>query len=84
MKIAKIEDAKRVLEPLISKTPLVHATKIHDNLWIKAENLQGTGAFKLRGAYYKLSNLNEEEKAKILQSMGGKSYGGGKYGTENS
>ena len=64
MKIAKIEDAKRVLEPIISKTPLVHATKIHDNLWIKAENLQGTGAFKLRGAYYKLSNLNEEEKAK--------------------
>ena len=51
MKIAKIEDAKRVLEPIISKTPLVHATKIHDNLWIKAENLQGTGAFKLRGAY---------------------------------
>ena len=43
MKIAKIEDAKRVLEPIISKTPLVHATKIHDNLWIKAENLQGTG-----------------------------------------
>ena len=77
MKIAKIEDAKRVLEPIISKTPLVHATKIHDNLWIKAENLQGTGAFKLRGAYYKLSNLNEEEKAKgvIAASAGNHAQG---------
>lgn len=62
MNIAKIIDAKEVLKGIISKTPLVHAGKIHDNLWIKAENLQGTGAFKLRGAYYKLSQLNEEEK----------------------
>ena len=39
----------------ISKTPIVHAGKIHENLYIKSENLQGTGAFKLRGAYFKLS-----------------------------
>ena len=55
MQISDIYDAKEVLKDVISKTPIVHATKIHENLWIKAENLQGTGAFKLRGAYNKLS-----------------------------
>ena len=77
MEISKIEDAKRVLEPVISKTPLVHASKIHNNLWIKAENLQGTGAFKLRGAYYKLSNLTQEEREKgvIAASAGNHAQG---------
>ena len=77
MKISKVEEAKRVLEPIISKTPIVHADKIHDNLWIKAENLQGTGAFKLRGAYYKLSNLTKEEKDKgvIAASAGNHAQG---------
>lgn len=54
MDISNIYDAKEVLKDVISKTPLVHADKLHENLWIKAENLQGTGAFKLRGAYHKL------------------------------
>ena len=62
MKLDRIQKAKEVLEPIISKTPIVHAGKIHENLYIKSENLQGTGAFKLRGAYFKLSNLSEEEK----------------------
>lgn len=77
MEFAKIEDAKRVLEDIVSKTPVVHASKIHDNLWIKAESLQGTGAFKLRGAYYKLTQLSEEEKAKgvIAASAGNHAQG---------
>lgn len=77
MNISKIVDAKEVLKGIISKTPLVHADKIHDNLWIKAENLQGTGAFKLRGAYYKLSQLNEEEKSRgvIAASAGNHAQG---------
>lgn len=77
MNIAKIYDAKDVIKDVISKTPLVHADKIHENLWIKAENLQGTGAFKLRGAYYKLSCLSEEEKARgvIAASAGNHAQG---------
>lgn len=77
MDISKIYDARDVVKDVISKTPLVHATKIHDNLWIKAENLQGTGAFKLRGAYNKLSNLTEEEKEKgvIAASAGNHAQG---------
>jgi threonine dehydratase len=34
------------------------------DLWLKTENLQTTGSFKLRGAYYKMSLLSDEEKAK--------------------
>lgn len=77
MNFEKIENAKKVLEPIISKTPIVHASKIHDNLYIKAENLQGTGAFKLRGAYYKLSNLTQEERARgvIAASAGNHAQG---------
>lgn len=77
MDVTRIEDAKVVLNDITSKTPIVHATKIHDSLWIKAENLQGTGAFKLRGAYYKLSKLSEEEKAKgvIAASAGNHAQG---------
>lgn len=57
-----IEEAQRVLQPIISRTPLVRADKIQEHLWIKAESLQLTGAFKLRGAYYRLSKLSEEQK----------------------
>ena len=77
MKLDRIQKAKEVLEPIISKTPIVHAGKIHENLYIKSENLQGTGAFKLRGAYFKLSNLSEEEKKKgvIAASAGNHAQG---------
>jgi threonine dehydratase len=40
------------------------APAIGSNIYIKAENLQLTGAFKLRGAYYKISTLTDEEKAR--------------------
>lgn len=77
MDISKIVEAKEILKDIISKTPLVHADKIHDNLWIKSENLQRTGAFKLRGAYYKLSQLNDEEKRRgvVAASAGNHAQG---------
>ncbi len=77
MRISDIYDAKEVLQDVISKTPIVHATKIHENLWIKAENLQGTGAFKLRGAYNKLASLTPEEREKgvIAASAGNHAQG---------
>lgn len=77
MKFERIEEAKSVLDPIISKTPIVHASKIHENVYIKAENLQGTGAFKLRGAYFKLANLSDEEKARgvIAASAGNHAQG---------
>lgn len=58
--------ARYVLSKTIRKTPLVHAPKINpeSDVYLKPECLQKTGSFKIRGAYYKISQLSDEEKAK--------------------
>lgn len=63
MTIADIYDAKKCLQGIIRETPLIKST-ISDkcNLFLKLENLQVTGSFKIRGAYNKISRLNEAEK----------------------
>lgn len=76
-----ISKAKEVLRGIAQYTPLVHADKLSENVWIKAENLQGTGAFKLRGAYYKLSTLTKEEKVKgVIAASAGNHAQGVAYG----
>jgi len=59
-----IKDAKEALKGVARKTPLDPAPKIGNNVYIKAENLQLTGSFKLRGAYNKIRSLSKEEAAK--------------------
>ena len=59
-----IQDAQKALKGIARRTPLDAASKIADNLYIKAENLQLTGAFKIRGAYNKIRSLTPEEAAK--------------------
>lgn len=44
-------------------TPVLNIPKIAENLYVKCENLQKTGSFKLRGAAYKISKLSDTEKA---------------------
>lgn len=62
----KVYHAGFVLKEVARKTDLIHsATLCPDaDLYLKTENLQVTGSFKVRGAYYKMSQLTEEEKAK--------------------
>jgi len=62
--IDKIYHAAFVLKQVARKTDLIHATNLHTNcdLYLKTENLQLTGSFKLRGAYYKISQLSEEQR----------------------
>ncbi len=62
----KVYHASLVLNEVIRKTDLIHAPKINPDcdVYLKTENLQITGSFKVRGAYYKISQLSEEEKAK--------------------
>lgn len=62
----KIYHAKYVLKQVIRETDVIHAPRINPdaNIWLKTENLQITGSFKVRGAYYKMSCLSEEEKAR--------------------
>ncbi len=58
--------ARYVLNQTIHKTDLVHAVKVNPDcdVYLKPENLQNTGSFKIRGAYYKISQLTDEEKAR--------------------
>lgn len=59
-----IEEARKRLEGTVQYTPIVSAKKISENVFFKAENLQKTGSFKLRGALNKISTLTEEEMSK--------------------
>lgn len=60
----KIRQAQEILAPAIYKTDVMRASTLTEtcDLWLKAENLQKTGSFKIRGAYFKMSQLTEEEK----------------------
>lgn len=60
----KIYHAAFVLKNTVRKTDLIKTSNIVKgcDLYLKTENLQVTGSFKVRGAYYKISQLSEEEK----------------------
>lgn len=62
----KIYKASHVLRSVIRKTDLIHAPLVNldSEIYLKTENLQITGSFKVRGAYYMMSQLTEEEKAR--------------------
>ncbi len=61
-----IYKASYVLKEVIRHTDLIHAPAINpeSEIYLKPENLQVTGSFKVRGAYYKISQLSDEEKTK--------------------
>jgi threonine dehydratase len=59
-----ILDAQNALADVARRTPLYPAPKLGRELYIKAENLQLTGSFKLRGAYNKIRSLSSEEAEK--------------------
>ena len=58
--------ASNVLRDVVRKTDVIYAPKLcpGTELYLKTENLQITGSFKVRGAYYKISKLSSEEKAR--------------------
>ena len=72
----EIKDAYEVIRGAIHVTPMLHSRTFSvmsgANVYLKAENLQRTGSFKVRGATYKLSRLSEEERGHgvIATSMG--------------
>ena len=59
-----LEDARMALRGVARQTPLDPARGLGKNVYIKAENLQLTGAFKLRGAYNKIRSLSRDEAAR--------------------
>ena len=58
--------ASQVLKSVVRKTDIIYAPKLRTDaeIYLKTENLQVTGSFKVRGAYYKMSRLTQEEKAR--------------------
>ena len=62
----KVYKAAHVLKEVIRTTDLIHAPKIRSDaeVYLKTENLQVTGSFKVRGSYFKISQLSEEERSR--------------------
>ena len=66
----KFEEASEVVKRVTLETKLVYSDYFSrstgNKVYLKPENMQFTGAYKVRGAYYKMSTLTEEERAKGL------------------
>ena len=68
--LEKFEEASEIVKKVTQDTKLVYSdyfsAQTGNKVYLKPENMQMTGAYKLRGAYYKISTLSEEERAKGL------------------
>ena len=64
LNLENIKKAKENISKVVTKTPLAYASflsqMIGNEIYLKKENLQLTGAFKLRGAFNKISSLNDK------------------------
>lgn len=90
--LEKFEEASEVVKKVTLETKLVYSDYFSDMTWakvyLKPENMQFTGAYKVRGAYYKMSTLSEEERQKgvITASAGnhaqGVAYAAQRYGVK--
>lgn len=62
----RIYTAKRVLDDVVRNTDMILAKNLYPDaeVYLKTENLQITGSFKIRGSYFKITRLSDEEKAK--------------------
>lgn len=68
--VEKFEEASEIVKKVTQETKLVYSeffsNRTGNKVYFKPENMQVTGAYKIRGAYYKISTLTEEEKEKGL------------------
>ena len=88
--LEKFEEASEIVKKVTSRTKLVHSDYLSEmtgnKVYLKPENMQVTGAYKIRGAYYKISTLSKEDRAKglIAASAGnhaqGVAYAAKKFG----
>ncbi len=83
----RVYKASEVLKEIIRDTDMIKAPKINPcaDVFLKTENLQVTGSFKVRGSYFKISQLSEEEKRKgvIACSAGNHAQGVALAATKN-
>lgn len=66
----KFEEAYNTVQKVVHQTKLIYSDFFSEQsgnkVYLKPENLQVTGAYKIRGAYYKISTLSEEERSRGL------------------
>ena len=77
-----IYKASTVLQDVVRKTQLIPTDKINPdcNIFLKPENLQVTGSFKVRGAGFKISQLTDEEKARGVIACSAGNHAARRYG----
>ena len=90
--LERFEEATEIVQKVTSETKLIYSdflsNQTGNKVYLKPENMQITGAYKLRGAYYKISTLSPEEREKglITASAGnhaqGVAYAAKKYGVK--
>ena len=84
----RVYKAKRVLSEITRETDMILAKNLCPNtsVYLKTENLQVTGSFKIRGSYFKISQLSDQEKAKgvIACSAGNHAQGVALAATKNN
>ena len=72
--LEKFKKTSEIARKVTSETKLVYSEFLSgqtgNKVYLKPENMQRTGAYKLRGAYYKMSMLQEEERARGLVTIG--------------
>jgi threonine dehydratase len=79
--LADVEAAAALIDGVVRHTPLEHsrglAERVGGPVWLKCENLQRTGSFKIRGAYTRISRLTDEERARgvVAASAGNHAQG---------
>ena len=90
--LEKFEEAAEIVQKVTQETKLIYSPYLSaqtgNRVFLKPENMQVTGAYKIRGAYYKISTLSEEEKQHglITASAGnhaqGVAYAAKEYGVK--
>ena len=70
MTLEKFEEASELVKKVTNPTKLIYSDYLSEasgaKVYLKPENMQHTGAYKIRGAYYKISTLTEEERKRGL------------------
>ena len=79
--LENVAEASKILRPALWPTHLLHCPALEEisgyRIWLKPENLQRTGSYKIRGAYYKLHRLKEQKGTKrvVAASAGNHAQG---------
>lgn len=81
MDLSDVEAAHALIAPVVERTPLAHSRwltqRTGHEVFLKCENLQRTGSFKIRGAYVRISRLSDDERARgvVAASAGNHAQG---------